>query len=406
MQDYMKIRPVHPFPARMALSIVWNSLRNNRTPLVILDPMLGSGTSLIAAKTQGHKAIGFDTDPLSVLIARVWCTEIDEKSILKKSKQVVGRSILRRRNIKAQDAYPKGADKETREFIRYWFDTESRKDIKALTETISRLRDSEIRSVMWCVLSGLIITKDRGVSLARDISHSRPHKVYEKSPINALESFECRVKKVIRSIPFRRGKNFSQKASIEIGDARRLPIPDKSIDIVITSPPYLNAIDYMRGHRMSLTWMGYSMSNLRDIRSRNIGSEISGKIHMRQDFVEMALRKMGATNSISSHVKGMLARYVVDMDRVLCEIARVLKRNGKGIIVVGDSTIKGGYIQNSKAIKYLAQRNGLMIRWSKKREIPDCRRYLPPPAKSMSREMQRRMRSEIVIGLSPQRQIL
>lgn len=57
---------VHPFPARMAPGIALNALGNDRVPLRVLDPMVGSGTVLAVARSKGHYAIGFDSDPLSV----------------------------------------------------------------------------------------------------------------------------------------------------------------------------------------------------------------------------------------------------------------------------------------------------------------------------------------------------
>ncbi len=45
--------------------------------------------------------------------------------------------------------------------------------------------------------------------------------------------------------------------------------------MIITSPPYLNAIDYLRGHKLSLVWMGQSIARVRNIRSTNIGTEKS-----------------------------------------------------------------------------------------------------------------------------------
>lgn len=57
-------------------------------------------------------------------------------------------------------------------------------------------------------------------------------------------------------------------------DARHLAsIADTSIDVVITSHPYLNAIHYLRGHRLSLVRLGYSLSELRAIRVGSIGAE-------------------------------------------------------------------------------------------------------------------------------------
>jgi tRNA G10 N-methylase Trm11 len=63
-----QIRPVHPFPARMAPSIVWDALPKTGKSVNILDPMSGSGTTLVCARSRGHRAIGCDTDPLALLI--------------------------------------------------------------------------------------------------------------------------------------------------------------------------------------------------------------------------------------------------------------------------------------------------------------------------------------------------
>jgi DNA modification methylase len=67
------------FPARMAASIPWNELRKtSRKPLRVMDPMAGSGTTLVVAKALGHEPIDFDRDPLAVLLSKVWCSNLAE----------------------------------------------------------------------------------------------------------------------------------------------------------------------------------------------------------------------------------------------------------------------------------------------------------------------------------------
>ena len=63
--------PVHPFPARMAPGIALQAVSKSRRRLKVLDPMMGSGTVLVAARAKGHHAIGIDIDPLAVLMAGV-----------------------------------------------------------------------------------------------------------------------------------------------------------------------------------------------------------------------------------------------------------------------------------------------------------------------------------------------
>ena len=63
---------------------------------------------------------------------------------------------------------------------------------------------------------------------------------------------------------------------MELGDVRDLSRDiNGSFDAALTSPPYLNAIDYLRGHRLSLIWFGYPLDELQRIRGRSIGSERS-----------------------------------------------------------------------------------------------------------------------------------
>src|SRR6266508_4661329 len=104
-------RPIHPFPARMAARIPWNELRGaSRHPLRVLDPMAGSGTTLVVARTLGHESVGFDTDPLAVLLARVWCGDVNESSTQRVAARVLEVARERARGFPLRDAYPTDAD--------------------------------------------------------------------------------------------------------------------------------------------------------------------------------------------------------------------------------------------------------------------------------------------------------
>ncbi len=73
---------IHPFPARMAPEIALAAIKPLRHGSVILDPMAGSGTVLRSASEQGHRALGFDVDPLAVLMSRVWTAPVDTSVLL------------------------------------------------------------------------------------------------------------------------------------------------------------------------------------------------------------------------------------------------------------------------------------------------------------------------------------
>jgi hypothetical protein len=396
---FSKLRPVHPFPARMASSIVWRRLRRVKKSSRVLDPMAGSGTTVVVSRLLGHRALGFDTDPLALLIAEAWSADVDREAIVKTAPRILARAIDKSRAIPFRDAYPKGADDETRAFVRYWFDRTNRRQLTALANEISRVRDRNQRTFFWCAFSRLIITKSMGASLAMDVSHSRPHKAYDSAPLRPFKKFLQSVDAVLRGAPFVDDGKHPQ-AVICKGDARHLPIRSGTVDYVITSPPYLNAIDYLRGHKFSLIWMGHRLGNIRQLRSTNVGAELAVRADQ-QPFVAQAVREMGSVQLLESRVKGMLARYVVDMDRVLAEISRVLKRRGEAVLVVGDSTIRDIFVENSRCLIFLGERNGLSLQSMRRRSLPDNRRYLPPPGCKVSgKQLRARMRKEVVLVFS------
>jgi hypothetical protein len=132
--ELLRRRAVHPFPARMAANIPWEVLSTHWRRLRVLDPMAGSGTSLIAGRAAGHHTYGVDSDPLAVLIAKVGTADTAVNRI-----EDCGRSVLRsaqRMDIAGKHVYPSGADEETQEFVRYWFYLNARKQLAALSLAI------------------------------------------------------------------------------------------------------------------------------------------------------------------------------------------------------------------------------------------------------------------------------
>ena len=235
---------VHPFPARMAPGIALEAIADAKKPLRVLDPMMGSGTVLAVARSKGHWAIGIDIDPLAVLISRVWTTAVYVDEVRDKAVEVLRRARETFATLATRDAYPRPADQQTHRFVAYWFDDYARRQLASLAIAISRVRDRKIRDVLWCGFSRLIISKQSGASLAMDLSHSRPHKCFKRAPTKPFRRFLSAVDRVVENCIDGRTKGRGPSPCIHEGDARRLPLSDASIDLVLTSPPYLNAIDY------------------------------------------------------------------------------------------------------------------------------------------------------------------
>ena len=252
------LRPIHPFPARMAPDLVLKKLGEIADGGRVLDPMAGSGVVLRHAIERGHCALGFDLDPLAVLMARVWTTPICEKNL---------DDWTRRLSDEVAATSEDGvklpwidSDHETQLFIDYWFGATQQADLRRIASVLAVFgrgqceNDAASLDLLRLALSRIIVTKEPCASLARDTSHSRPHKVLSESKFRVLPAF-ARSIRLLRKWLTHCPPNGA--AEVQSGDARSLATIDNgSVDAVITSPPYLNAIDYLRGHRLALVWLG------------------------------------------------------------------------------------------------------------------------------------------------------
>lgn len=360
-----------------------------RKSQVVLDPMMGSGTIPVIASTRGHRAIGCDIDPLALVIARTWGRKLDAEGYEVAAEEVVSRA-------QAVESAAFVGDIETTAFVEYWFDDRARTKLAALAQEIA-VSEPRFRDPLWCAFSRLIITKDASVSRARDVSHSRPHRVRSVSTVDPLKRFGVVARDIARRHAMLSGSRASRsELRLLRADARSLPLDDRSVDLTLTSPPYLNAIDYLRGHRMTLVWMGYALAQLRELRGASIGTE---RGIWEASELDSCLRGVFVGDA-RPRGRAVLLRYAADLDRVLAEQARVLKPDGRLTLVVADGTLVGTPVRVARLCTQLARRHGFRLTSRRKRPLPPGRRYLPPPLASAKGALDRRMRSETALTFS------
>lgn len=373
---------VHPFPARMAPDLVSAQLHSLPPDVLLLDPMMGSGSFVIEAVRDGYECIGVDSDPLAILITAAAASDADAEVIRAASK-----TVLETPEATIDDL---GVNAETREFIDYWFDPTARDKLARLAIGIHDSPD-EAKDILWCAFSRLIITKTKGASRARDVSHSRPHVVREHAAIDPVERFPSSVDEVLRK---RAGLSAAERSSLTLlrGDARQLPLHDGTVGAIVTSPPYLTAIDYLRGHRLSLVWMGHSIKDLRTLRGENIGSE---RGVARPEYLD-AVFDAAVKGAVPARRERVINRYLVDLDLLVRELSRVTCRGGTVTFVVANSNHSGTAVMIDDALSVLGASAGLVEADRIQRMLPSHSRYLPPPT-SGTATLDLRMRSETIL---------
>ena len=182
----MRPSHVHPFPARMASEIAFKKTKALHSGAVVLDPMVGSGTVIRAASLNGCRCVGLDVDPLAILMSKVATSKLSSEKL----DRLLEVTLRRAEAIDLRARLPRWFDTETLAFAQYWFAPPQRRALAklavALSETTVSGNGSPEANAIRLALSRLIVTKESGASLARDASHSRPHKVAEENDFDVF----------------------------------------------------------------------------------------------------------------------------------------------------------------------------------------------------------------------------
>jgi hypothetical protein len=248
----------------------------------VLDPMMGSGTTVVEAVLMGIDAVGFDVSP--------FC-------------QFMAAAKLGGFNAPLGPLDCAARDSET--LFRFFGDVSAGKVPLAGAEEMHRpmakpavLGDGWFEPRVWGLL--LLAYLD-SVGFAERSSRQPPNTQFR----GILDRYAAVTRKLqtglaALSLPVGKG-------TAELGDARALPLADSSIDGILFSPPYSFAVDYVENDAPHLRLLGASLD---DLRQRMVG-----------------LRGRTLRHKFDSYVK--------DMELVLSECARVLRPGRCCSIVIG-----------------------------------------------------------------------
>jgi hypothetical protein len=276
---------------------------------MVLDPMCGCGTTLVEALLQGRNAIGNDLNPLAVLISKVKTTLITEEEFMHFNKKLLFASGI--------------------EGIRkvLW-------ELKE--EGQQKLYDFGRVALSASIWSGK----------CKDIESAFRRKVL------SMQREMLAMTKAIKSVP---------EVKVLCQDARRLEVQSGSVDLIITSPPYVNALDYHRMHKESMLWLDMDFSLFRE-------------------------NEIGKHSRFSGNRFRLLSCYLADMLRCMIEMNRVLKRDKFCVIVVGNSSVEHELIESHKFFARMGEKIGFRHVKTLFREIDKRKKYTSPTIGKINEE--------------------
>ncbi|MGB6499892.1 MAG: hypothetical protein WBG19_00610, partial [Thermoplasmata archaeon] len=361
--------PVHrwwPFVQGYSAEFVRDVLAGADLPrgASVLDPFAGSGTTLVEARRSGARGVGTELLAPAVLAARVKTHfELNASALGDAASRVVRSARTRRR----------GALPFLKETVRQF-------DPAALTE-LTKLRDAlpaegGTESDAVRLAFGRILIPASRLHRSPCLGYQRRPAPGGPAPIERFEAAIQTMQEDLRTLSSERN-GWGPSARIDRQDARAGVAPPESIDLAVTSPPYVNGMDYVMNYKLDLAWLGYATSyadlaRLRGqevacdnlpraetapfLRTGNVPDPWLGEIL--PEILENVRRK-GTYRRSDAHA--VVHRYFSDLEQVLRRVHRALRPGARFLLVVGDSLLAGTYIPGDLILARIGARVGFSI---------------------------------------------
>lgn len=361
----------HRYPAKFIPQLVKRLIVAYTKPgALVFDPFGGCGTTLVEAKVLGRKSIGYDINPVAKLITEAKITAIRPALLDKyhnKFLSVYSQKVHLSDNIIHSDR------------INYWFDSSTQIQLDRIFSSINLIQNYKIKKFYLCAFSHVLKNCSRWL-----MKSIKPQVDPSKVPPNAYEAFLIHIHHMMaKNRDFfdvlEQTGNVKTQAVMRLRDStKRFPLTDNSIDLIITSPPYVTSYEYADLHQLILLWLGddkkrYSRWNkyaqeYQAFRGKFVGTKLAAYA---KDFETLGSTAHNIIRQLPNNRKyaKSVAKYFSDTQKSFVEMYRVLKPGSKACIIIGNTTLLGIEIKNAEVTAEQMQKAGFKIINVIKREL-------------------------------------
>ncbi len=308
----------------------------------ILDPFAGAGTTIIEGLRAGVSVFWLDYHPLSRLICQVKTADFSSSEIRQTAAQIV-------QGAATQKSAPQTVHFANKDF---WFQKPVQEGLEIVREHIATA-DVHIQPVLWLAFAATVRkTSDMNDGMILAAKRAHVQAIPQRTRADVFAQFQTYVNKAAEAISeWGDTVNGARQKAVElpIHDARVLD-GSPMVDAVLTSPPYINAIDYVWASKFELHWLGMVSSD--EDRLTLYKKEIGTERFARKEYVELGQtgnshldrlieaiytgEKYKASKGQNALRARVVYQYFVDMQRHFASSFEHLRPGGYYCFTVGD----------------------------------------------------------------------
>jgi SAM-dependent methyltransferase len=370
---------------------------------LVLDPWLGSGTTALAAARLGLTPLGVDLNPFAVLLSRAKLASLaDAERLVFEARRIVA--------LASQARNPRGAVSDKDPLSR-WLPAQPAGFVRRvqllLSPELPAQCDSPALNACLLLSAAKAAVKFSSRAPGSNPTWTRPGAKRAVRVGTLSDAFLNAAESLATALRVNGCGDAIHNARFAVSDARRLPFANKSVDAIVTSPPYCTRIDYAVQTMIELAVLGVgSPDTFADLRRELMGTTMLRKdvsTHCATEWPRSVRAFLEAVKRHPTHRSEQyyfrnFQQYFDDAQLALREIARVLKPNARALVVLQTSYYKELEIDLPLLFGELAESAGLAA--TKVGEVP-IRRVMATLNRRAQHYRSDRIYRETVLCLAP-----
>lgn len=328
---------------------------------IVVDPFVGSGTTLVESYLYGQHSFGVDVDPLARLISKVKTTVIPDSRLRTLPCEVIA----------ALETASEGSYRPRIPTLPHWFNEQAVADLSVIYEVVEQFRNEpDIYDFLLVCFSSIIrrASNADNQTMKTYVSHTNPKKPEAARPlfIKTLQTYTENLAKFGRIVPEDITANVinadDSHALATIWQEKALPLAD----LAISSPPYIKSVDYIYNQMAELFWIGERWGLETQAKQNAFKRKYIG--HDRASGNQCQILHTTGLPDIDDYISRIFERnralalvmwrYFHDMDAHFASMKSILRHGAHYIMVIGDSTLAGTSVPTHSLLISSAQRHG------------------------------------------------
>lgn len=391
-----KTEPIHrwyPFVEGYSKEFIQSIIREQTSRIdLCLEPFSGSGTTALELQNMGIRCISFEINPFMYLLAKVKLDTSYDANVAKNLFATIKRRRCQYKNIILSQDFSTLYQNEN--LSKWNYDNTVGISIEKLKKAICKIDDEKYRDLFTIVLASILLDISNLYRNGKCLSYKENWKTQKYTEKEVFKMFDDKFSDVfIVDIENRCITQKTNNGETLYNCDSRVGIDeyvqDNSVDIVITSPPYLNSRDYTDTYMLELKTLGFtkSLSDISKLRQSTFRSHVQVKwnddSNLKIDSLENLLNELHIASSSSevwnTSIVDMVRLYFVDIYRIFSSLAKKLKAGGKIYFNVSNSAYFNVLVNTIEITCDIAKSVGL-----KPVEIRKARLLNPSPQQKKS----------------------